>query len=128
MDVIANPAPLQLTALEVDSLWVLDDSNSMAEEQTERSERFGKFAQALAATGADFRIGVVSTSADEGGRFRTVPNGLLGECGRASAGLERCKDLAVDHPFLSSADYEDGRELDSSLLIQDFQCLPTAGT
>jgi hypothetical protein len=49
---------------QVDILWVIDDSNSMSEEQAILREGFGLFAAQLEASGTDFHIGVISTSFD----------------------------------------------------------------
>lgn len=50
---------------EVDILWVIDDSASMLEEQTTLIRGFTSFAGQLENSGADFQIGVITTSFDE---------------------------------------------------------------
>jgi hypothetical protein len=47
---------------EVDILWVVDDSYSMAEEQAILAEGFASFAGELDESGTDFQIGVITTS------------------------------------------------------------------
>lgn len=47
---------------EVDILWVVDDSYSMAEEQATLAAGFASFADELEISGTDFHIGVVTTS------------------------------------------------------------------
>jgi hypothetical protein len=47
---------------EVDILWVIDDSNSMQEEQEVLQNGFASFAAQLEASGTEFHIGVISTS------------------------------------------------------------------
>lgn len=47
---------------QVDILWVIDDSNSMQEEQETLQSGFTSFAGRLEESGADFHIGVISTS------------------------------------------------------------------
>jgi hypothetical protein len=49
---------------QVDILWVIDDSNSMEEEQETLRAGFDSFASRLEESGADFHIGVISTSFD----------------------------------------------------------------
>ncbi len=49
---------------EVDILWVIDDSASMAEEQDTLTAGFESFASQLEASGTDFQIGVITTSFD----------------------------------------------------------------
>lgn len=48
----------------VDILWVVDNSNSMSEEQAALADGFIAFAGQLEASGTDFQIGVVTTSFD----------------------------------------------------------------
>ena len=48
----------------VDILWVIDDSNSMAEEQQQVAEGIGVFAAQMETSGTDFQLGVTSTSVD----------------------------------------------------------------
>jgi hypothetical protein len=47
---------------QVDILWVVDDSYSMAEEQAILGEGFASFAGELDESGTDFQIGVITTS------------------------------------------------------------------
>lgn len=49
---------------EVDILWVIDDSNSMQEEQETLRNGFQSFSGQLESSGTDFHIGVISTSFD----------------------------------------------------------------
>jgi len=47
---------------EVDILWVVDDSYSMAEEQATLAQGFASFGDELEISGTDFHIGVITTS------------------------------------------------------------------
>ncbi len=47
---------------QVDILWVVDDSHSMAEEQDSLAAGFADFIEEIEATGTDFQLGVVTTS------------------------------------------------------------------
>jgi hypothetical protein len=49
---------------EVDILWVIDDSASMAEEQDTLADGFSSFGGQLRDSGADFHMGVITTSFD----------------------------------------------------------------
>ncbi len=49
---------------EVDILWVIDDSASMAEEQEVLADGFAAFGAQLETSGTDFHIGVITTSFD----------------------------------------------------------------
>ncbi len=55
---------LQEPASEVDILWIVDNSPSMAEEQARLADAFGDFVVNLEETNIDFRIGVVTTDMD----------------------------------------------------------------
>jgi hypothetical protein len=61
---------------EVDILWVIDDSGSMAEEQASLIAGFASFAQQLDESGTRFQIGVITTSFDYTDPDRGV---LIGE-------------------------------------------------
>lgn len=55
---------LQAPNNEVDILWVVDDSCSMAEEQATLANGFVSFVSQMELSGTDFHIGVISTSFD----------------------------------------------------------------
>lgn len=55
---------LQAPNNEVDILWVVDDSCSMAEEQVTLANGFVSFVSQMELSGTDFHIGVISTSFD----------------------------------------------------------------
>lgn len=57
---------------QVDILWVIDNSQSMAEEQEALAAGFRSFASQLDASGTEFQIGVVSTSFDYSDEDRGV--------------------------------------------------------
>jgi len=80
---VANPADLetpdkvdklvQVQVPEVDVLWVIDNSCSMAEEQTALAENFPVFMSYFLGSGLDYHIGVISTDmsdASHAGRLR----------------------------------------------------------
>jgi hypothetical protein len=50
---------------EVDILWVVDNSKSMADNQAKTAERFASFMVGLEDSGSDFQIGVVTTDLDD---------------------------------------------------------------
>lgn len=55
------------SARAVDIIFVVDNSNSMIEEQRGLDENFGKFLEKLIAANADFRLAAVDTSYDRNG-------------------------------------------------------------
>ena len=54
----------QVTTPEVDILWIIDDSGSMAEEQQKLRDNFPEFMRFFLDSGLDYHIGVVSTDTD----------------------------------------------------------------
>ncbi len=96
--------------LRVDFLWVVDNSNSMREEQQALADVAGTFFDALEVSGVDFRLGVVTTDGEtlRGGGFtnsltefqtrvQVGQNGIGREAGLEFAvrAVERARD-AVD--------------------------------
>jgi len=62
---------VQNSASEVDILWVVDNSESMTEEQNGLGLSFQAFISNLIASRVDYQIGVVSTDTADGGRLHT---------------------------------------------------------
>jgi len=62
---------------QIDILWVIDDSNSMAAEQQQLADGIGIFAAEMDASGTDFHLGVTSTSFEATGGALVV--GTAGE-------------------------------------------------
>lgn len=56
---------VQLPRASVDVLWLMDNSCSMAEEQTAISENFPKFMNYFLGSGLDYHVGVISTDMDD---------------------------------------------------------------
>ena len=59
----------QIAAAQIDILWVVDNSQSMAEEQAGIGANFEAFISQLISTGVDYHIGVVSTDPEDGGQL-----------------------------------------------------------
>jgi hypothetical protein len=118
----------------VDILWLIDNSQSMQEEQAELAARFDEFIEALVVLRADFHIGVITTdmqSASESGRLQTRPGLVFGAQGRLEVPAELqalCADLNLERPFLTRSRYVIGDdELDVERLRNDFRCIASAG-
>lgn len=94
----------QTTIPEVDILWVVDNSCSMADEQARLSSNFGSFIQFFVNSGLDWHIGVVSTD--------TAASGHSGKLQRSPTAGSR---------FLSS-------EMDDNVVIAGFQEMVDLGT
>lgn len=67
-----NDVFIQEPSAEVDILWVVDNSPSMAEEQQRVADGFADFISSLSDTQIDFHIGVVTTDMDMGTADRGV--------------------------------------------------------
>jgi hypothetical protein len=66
---------LQAANNQVDILWVVDDSNSMTEEQDTLVRGFASFASQLQESRTEFQLGVISTSFDYADQLRGVLKG-----------------------------------------------------
>jgi len=82
-----------------DILWVVDNSNSMCQEQDNLTRNFSEFVRRLSTLDADFRMGVITTDvANEGqkGALQNSPAHDLDACIQASPEKERnyCTDDA----------------------------------
>ncbi len=74
--VIRSDVFLQQPTNEVDILWVVDNSNSMADEQEAIAEKFESFITHVEEANADFHIGVITTDldhSDQNGKLQGDP-------------------------------------------------------
>lgn len=115
----------------VDILFVVDNSNSMCEEQAILRDNFNRFINILADAEADFRLAVINTDMVdlEGGfgAFRTSPGTYnnIGACSIQIPDTSGCP--ASVGPVLASADYMGPDGLDTASLQSDFSCLALTG-
>jgi len=118
----------------VDILFVVDNSNSMCEEQKRLLESFDAFVQSLATAKADFHLAVVNTDMIDlvGGQgiFRTSPGTYLenvASCSETIPDTSFCAGKALPK-FLSSMSYG-GLETPEQLasLQSDFSCMVLTG-
>ncbi len=70
----------QKSAAEVDILWVIDNSDSMAAEQDKVSNGFTGFFNQLVTSQVDYHIGVITTDPDENGELRTYDGPTVTGC------------------------------------------------
>ncbi len=66
----------QNSAAEIDVLWVIDNSESMAQEQQGLGESFQSFIATLASSNVDYHIGVISTDPADEGFLHTGPSNV----------------------------------------------------
>ncbi len=127
----------------VDIVFVIDNSLSMADEQRDIDSNFGKFINKLVDAGADFRIGVVTTSDklinSNSAQFSTNKafgkdnpfwaNASIGEAEKAEI-KDRCSEYFENHDWIASNDIEsylrDG-ETSSEYVRTLFRCAAMAG-
>lgn len=81
----------QKQAAQVDILWVIDNSGSMAAEQAKIAERFSDFFRQLIVSQVDYHIGVITTDPAEDGSLRTYS-------GPAVEGCDGCRFITKDVP------------------------------
>jgi hypothetical protein len=70
----------QNAAAEVDILWIIDNSESMAAEQTKIADRFSQFFRQLITSQVDYHIGVATTDPSENGRLRVYDGAAVDGC------------------------------------------------
>ncbi len=114
----------------IDILFVIDDSNSMVEEQQLLTENFQLFLDGLTAAGADLHIAVVTTDtkSSNAGVFRSGP-GLSELADDFCAGPPPAlADCDVGTSVLKSDAYTDENGvLDIESFSRDFACIATVG-
>ena len=100
----------QKGAAQVDILWVIDNSGSMAAEQEKVAERFNQFFNQLIISQVDYHIGVVTTDPEEGGALRQYGGPPVANCAacRFITKDVPCSDPNVDISGLATeAEIED---------------------
>ncbi|MBN2493037.1 MAG: hypothetical protein JXR96_00495 [Deltaproteobacteria bacterium] len=83
----------QVSVPQVDVLWVVDNSDSMVEEQRALAANFGEFYRYLESTGADYHIGVTSTDVYSPGHMGR----LLGEIPIITPDTPDSKEVFADN-------------------------------
>ena len=115
--------PLPYETIQTDILFVVDNSNSMCEEQVALTENFERFVEGLVAIEADFNIAVTTTDmSSRAGEFRTGPGSV------AACGVSEPTCPAETGPVLSWSEYETDGVVDLERLRADFACVASVGT
>ncbi len=131
IEVEIHDATTQTETNKIDILWVIDNSNSMCEEQDALTANFQTFINGLADINADFRLAVITTDMSSSpGVFRDRPGPIGPDCSDTAEPLT-CGD--VTGPVLSSTSYQldannPNAGLDIESLQSDFRCIATVGT
>ena len=116
---------------QVDILFVVDNSNSMIEEQRGLDENFSKFLDKLSVYGADFHLAAVSTedkySSSTSVDFNKTPGAQFN-----TVNISDCNSYFSNHEnrgWLASTDFKkDGNTLDVDGVKNIFRCMGLTGT
>jgi hypothetical protein len=104
----------QKPASRVDILWMIDNSGSMAAEQTKIAARFNDFFNQLITSQVDYHIGVVTSDPAEGGILRQYP-----QAAPDVAGCVDCryvsKDIECPNPAVSISATDSEAEIEATL-------------
>lgn len=105
----------QKGAAQVDILWMIDNSGSMAAEQEKVAERFGEFFNQLIISGVDYHIGVITSDPDDNGVLRQY-------VGPAVASCPGCrfisKDVPCPNPAVDISGLTTEAEIETTLLAE----------
>jgi len=87
VDVVRDESVLVRGETKFDVLWVVDNSTSMCQEQSNLTRNFSRFVERLSGLNADFRMGVITTdvvNAGQQGELQNVPAVDLRNCIQAT--------------------------------------------
>jgi len=105
----------QKGAAQVDILWMIDNSGSMAAEQEKVAERFNQFFNQLIISGVDYHIGVITSDPDDNGVLR-------GYSGPAVQNCTDCrfisKDVPCPNPEVDVSGIASEAEIETTLLAE----------
>jgi hypothetical protein len=119
----------QIKTRPVDIVFLVDNSNSMCEEQTSLVKNFNAFIDHLVDEGTNFQIAVITTDATEAvpGAFRTRPGTYNAPGCAAPPNTADCssRQLPADG-VLKVTDYR-GKDNFKDIIRDDFRCLALTG-
>ena len=105
----------QKGAAQVDILWMIDNSGSMAAEQEKVAERFNQFFNQLIISGVDYHIGVITSDPDDGGVLRQYTGPAVENC---AACRFISNDVPCPNPEVDVSGIASEAEIESTLLAQ----------
>ena len=105
----------QKGAAEVDILWMIDNSGSMAAEQEKVAERFNQFFNQLIISGVDYHIGVITSDPDENGALRQYNGPAVSNC---AACRFISKDVPCPNPEVDVTDLVAEADIEARLLAE----------
>ncbi len=105
----------QKGAAEVDILWMIDNSGSMAAEQEKVAGRFNQFFNQLIISGVDYHIGVITSDPDENGVLRQYSGPAVDNC---AACRFITKDVPCPNPEVDVTDLVLESDIEARLLEQ----------
>ena len=102
----------QKGAAQVDILWMIDNSGSMAAEQEKVAGRFSQFFNQLIVSGVDYHIGVITSDPADGGILRQYAGPVVANC-------QGCrfidKNVACPNPAVDIADLVAEADIEAKL-------------
>jgi hypothetical protein len=105
---LGPPPTLQSQCAQVDLLFVIDNSHSMADEQTNLVASFPGFIDGISTflgADADYRVGIITTDAYAFNTFGCTDLGdLVTQTGGELSSHASCGPFAEGHPFMTNAD------------------------
>jgi len=105
----------QKGAAQVDILWMIDNSGSMAAEQEKVADRFNQFFNQLIVSGVDYHIGVITSDPDDGGVLRTYTGPSVNNC----AGCRFIsRDVPCPNPDVDTTDLTAEADIENRLLSE----------
>lgn len=105
----------QKSAAQVDILWMIDNSGSMAAEQEKVADRFNQFFNQLIISGVDYHIGVITSDPRDGGILQQYNGPAVADC---AACRFITKDVACANPEVDVTDLNTEAEIESRLLAE----------
>ncbi len=102
----------QKGAAQVDILWIIDNSGSMAAEQEKVADRFNQFFNQLIISQVDYHIGVITTDPDEGGALRQYSGPAVGDC---AACRFITKDVPCTNPEVDISGLDNEADIEAAL-------------
>ncbi len=105
----------QKGAAQVDILWMIDNSGSMAAEQEKVAGRFNQFFNQLIVSGVDYHIGVITSDPADGGILRQYTGPVVANC-QGCRFIE--KSVACPNPAVDVSDLVAEADIEARLLAE----------
>jgi hypothetical protein len=104
----------QKQAAQVDVLWMVDNSGSMAAEQNKLAERFNEFFSQLIRSAVDYHIGIITSDPAENGVLRAYNGPAVTGCDPGTCRFIT-KDVPCDNPDVDISGLTDETAIENKL-------------